>query len=82
MGKSSLLNRLAGEELAIVTAIPGTTRDSLRQAIHIDGVPLNIVDTAGLRDTQDELSAWVSHALGARSAGRMWCYCWSMRAPA
>ena len=55
VGKSSLLNRLAGEELAIVTAIPGTTRDSVRQAIHIDGVPLNIVDTAGLRDTQDEV---------------------------
>ena len=55
VGKSSLLNRLAGEELAIVTAIPGTTRDSVRQAIHIDGVPLNIVDTAGLRATQDEV---------------------------
>jgi len=55
VGKSSLLNRLAGEELAIVTAIPGTTRDSVRQAIHIEGVPLNIVDTAGLRDTQDEV---------------------------
>ena len=55
VGKSSLLNCLAGEELAIVTAIPGTTRDSVRQAIHIDGVPLNIVDTAGLRDTQDEV---------------------------
>jgi len=55
VGKSSLLNRLAGEELAMVTAIPGTTRDSVRQAIHIDGVPLNIVDTAGLRDTQDEI---------------------------
>ncbi|MGP1676590.1 MAG: tRNA uridine-5-carboxymethylaminomethyl(34) synthesis GTPase MnmE [Burkholderiales bacterium] len=55
VGKSSLLNRLAGEELAIVTAIPGTTRDSVRQVIQIDGVPLNIVDTAGLRDTQDEV---------------------------
>ena len=55
VGKSSLLNRLAGEELAIVTAIPGTTRDSVRQTIQIDGVPLNIVDTAGLRDTQDEV---------------------------
>jgi tRNA modification GTPase len=55
VGKSSLLNRLAGEELAIVTAIPGTTRDSVRQSIQIDGVPLNIVDTAGLRDTQDEV---------------------------
>ncbi len=55
VGKSSLLNRLAGEELAIVTAIPGTTRDSVRQAIQIEGVPLNIVDTAGLRDTLDEV---------------------------
>ena len=55
VGKSSLLNRLAGEELAIVTAIPGTTRDSVRQAIHINGVPLNIVDTAGLRETRDEV---------------------------
>jgi len=55
VGKSSLLNRLAGEELAIVTAVPGTTRDSVRQAIQIEGVPLNIVDTAGLRDTQDEV---------------------------
>ncbi|TSA18875.1 MAG: tRNA uridine-5-carboxymethylaminomethyl(34) synthesis GTPase MnmE [Betaproteobacteria bacterium] len=55
VGKSSLLNRLAGEELAIVTAVPGTTRDSVRQAINIEGVPLNIVDTAGLRDTQDEI---------------------------
>lgn len=55
VGKSSLLNRLAGEELAIVTAIPGTTRDSVRQAIQVEGVPLNIVDTAGLRETQDEV---------------------------
>lgn len=55
VGKSSLLNRLAGEELAIVTPMPGTTRDSVRQAIQLEGVPLNIVDTAGLRDTQDEV---------------------------
>ena len=55
VGKSSLLNCLAGEELAIVTAIPGTTRDSVRQAVQIDGVPLNIVDTAGLRETRDEV---------------------------
>ncbi|MBK5103463.1 MAG: tRNA uridine-5-carboxymethylaminomethyl(34) synthesis GTPase MnmE [Burkholderiales bacterium] len=55
VGKSSLLDRLAGEDLAIVTAIPGTTRDSVRQVIQLDGVPLNIVDTAGLRDTQDEV---------------------------
>jgi len=57
VGKSSLLNRLAGEELAIVTAIPGTTRDAVRQTIQIDGVPLNIIDTAGLRDTRDEIEA-------------------------
>jgi len=55
VGKSSLLNRLAGEELAIVTPVPGTTRDSVRQAIQIEGVPLNVVDTAGLRDTADEV---------------------------
>ncbi len=55
VGKSSLLNRLAGEELAIVTAIPGTTRDSVRQAIQIEGVPLNVVDTAGLRESRDEV---------------------------
>jgi tRNA modification GTPase len=55
VGKSSLLNRLAGEDLAIVTAIPGTTRDTVRQTIQIDGVPLNIVDTAGLREAHDEV---------------------------
>jgi len=55
MGKSSLLNALAGEDLAIVTAIPGATRDAIRQAIQIEGVPLNIIDTAGLRDTADEV---------------------------
>jgi tRNA modification GTPase len=54
VGKSSLLNRLAGEERAIVTAIPGTTRDALREAISIDGVPLVLVDTAGLRPAADE----------------------------
>lgn len=55
MGKSSLLNALAGEDLAIVTAIPGTTRDAIRQTISIQGVPLNIIDTAGLRETPDEV---------------------------
>ncbi len=55
VGKSSLLNRLAGEELAIVTPIPGTTRDALREAIQIEGVPLNLVDTAGLRESHDEV---------------------------
>jgi tRNA modification GTPase len=55
VGKSSLLNRLAGEELAIVTPIAGTTRDAVRQGIQIDGVPLVVVDTAGLRETDDEV---------------------------
>jgi len=55
VGKSSLLNRLAGEERAIVTAVPGTTRDALREPIHIQGVPLVLVDTAGLRTPADEL---------------------------
>jgi tRNA modification GTPase len=53
VGKSSILNRLAGEERAIVTPIAGTTRDSLREPIHIDGVPLVVVDTAGLRPASD-----------------------------
>jgi len=53
VGKSSLLNRLAGYEAAIVTATAGTTRDTVREAIQIEGVPLHIVDTAGLRDTDD-----------------------------
>ncbi len=53
VGKSSLLNRLAGEERAIVTPVPGTTRDALREAIQIDGVPLVLVDTAGLRVASD-----------------------------
>src|SRR5229473_3369577 len=57
VGKSSLLNRLAGEDLAIVTEIPGTTRDAVRQTIQIDGVPMNIIDTAGLRDTADKVEA-------------------------
>ncbi|MBI2380408.1 MAG: tRNA uridine-5-carboxymethylaminomethyl(34) synthesis GTPase MnmE [Gammaproteobacteria bacterium] len=52
-GKSSLLNALAGRESAIVTDIPGTTRDVLREHIHIDGMPLHIIDTAGLRESED-----------------------------
>jgi tRNA modification GTPase len=52
-GKSSLLNKLAGEEIAIVTDVPGTTRDVLRQQVHLDGLPLNLIDTAGLRTTVD-----------------------------
>lgn len=52
-GKSSLLNKLAGSESAIVTDVPGTTRDLLREHIQIDGLPLHIIDTAGLRISQD-----------------------------
>ncbi|HJW26739.1 MAG TPA: tRNA uridine-5-carboxymethylaminomethyl(34) synthesis GTPase MnmE [Rhodocyclaceae bacterium] len=55
VGKSSLLNRLAGDELAIVTPIAGTTRDALKSSIQIEGIPLHIIDTAGLRETEDEV---------------------------
>jgi tRNA modification GTPase len=56
-GKSSLLNRLAGYDAAIVTPVPGTTRDVLRERIEIDGLPLHILDTAGLRESPDEVEA-------------------------
>lgn len=55
VGKSSLLNQLAGFEAAIVTEVAGTTRDTLREAIQIEGVPLHIIDTAGLRETSDKV---------------------------
>ncbi len=55
VGKSSLLNRLAGDDLAIVTPVAGTTRDALRSTIQIEGIPLHIIDTAGLRETDDEV---------------------------
>ena len=56
VGKSSLLNALAGAELAIVTPVPGTTRDKVSETVQIEGVPLHITDTAGLRsDAQDEV---------------------------
>ena len=55
VGKSSLLNALAGAELAIVTPIPGTTRDKVSQTIQIEGVPLHVIDTAGLREAGDEV---------------------------
>lgn len=69
-GKSSLLNALAGKDSAIVTDIAGTTRDVLREYIHLDGMPLHIIDTAGLRDSPDKVEqigiarAWdeINHA--------------------
>jgi tRNA modification GTPase len=62
-GKSSLLNRLVGDDVAIVTDQPGTTRDVLRQHVNVDGLPLNLIDTAGLRATTD-----VAEAEGVRRA--------------
>lgn len=64
VGKSSLLNTLAGEEVAIVTAIAGTTRDRIKESIQIEGVPMHIIDTAGLRQTSDEVEA--------KGIGRTW----------
>jgi tRNA modification GTPase len=54
-GKSSLLNALAGHDAAIVTGIPGTTRDLLRERVDIDGLPIHVIDTAGLRDSRDAI---------------------------
>ena len=56
-GKSSLMNRLAGYDAAIVTDVPGTTRDVLRERIDIDGMPLHLIDTAGLREVRDVVEA-------------------------
>jgi len=55
VGKSSLLNCLAGDELAIVTAVPGTTRDLVHGRLQIEGIPLHVIDTAGLRETEDPI---------------------------
>ena len=55
VGKSSLLNRLAGDELSIVTSVAGTTRDVVRGTLQVEGIPLHIIDTAGLRATDDEV---------------------------
>jgi len=72
-GKSSLLNQLAGQDSAIVTDIPGTTRDLLREHIQIDGMPLHIIDTAGIRETRDKVeNEGVKRALQAmRTADRI-----------
>jgi tRNA modification GTPase len=56
-GKSSLLNALSGQDSAIVTEIPGTTRDVLRETIDLDGIPVHVADTAGIRETQDLIEA-------------------------
>ena len=53
VGKSSLLNQLVGEDRAIVTAVAGTTRDAIRSSVEVDGIPLHVIDTAGLRETSD-----------------------------
>ncbi|WP_227871392.1 tRNA uridine-5-carboxymethylaminomethyl(34) synthesis GTPase MnmE [Novimethylophilus kurashikiensis] len=55
VGKSSLMNQLAGQDIAIVTAIAGTTRDTIRSEIQLEGVPIHVIDTAGLRETVDEV---------------------------
>jgi len=68
VGKSSLLNALAGHDRAIVTAIPGTTRDLLREQLDIDGLPVTVIDTAGLRDSPDEIERE-----GIARAGREAC---------
>ena len=67
VGKSSLLNALAGADLAIVTPIPGTTRDRIGQTIELDGVPLHVVDTAGLRS-----DAQAADAVERIGIGRSW----------
>ena len=58
VGKSSLINQLAADDVAIVTSIAGTTRDTIKSSIQINGIPLHIVDTAGLRETEDEIEQY------------------------
>ena len=71
VGKSSLINRLCGDDVAIVTPIPGTTRDAIASDIEISGIPLTIIDTAGLRPTDDpDRDARHRAHLGRRAARR------------
>ena len=72
-GKSSLLNRLSGYDTAIVTNVPGTTRDALREHLSLDGLPVTVVDTAGLRDSSDpvELEGMRRAQLAAGTADRL-----------
>jgi tRNA modification GTPase len=72
VGKSSLLNALAGAELAIVTPIPGTTRDRVSETIQIEGVPLHVIDTAGLRADHEHAADEVERIGIGRSWGRSW----------
>jgi len=82
VGKSSLLNRLAGEELAIVTPIAGTTRDSVRQTIQTTVCRSASSTRRVCAILRTKLNASASHAPGARSERPTWCCCWSMRVPA
>ncbi len=68
VGKSSLLNQLSGKDIAIVTDIPGTTRDLLREHILIDGMPMHVIDTAGLRDSDDKVEQIGIHRAHAEIA--------------
>ena len=72
VGKSSLLNALAGAELAIVTPIPGTTRDRIAQTLQIDGVPLHVIDTAGLRDAGEGAGEAAIDEVEQLGMGRSW----------
>jgi hypothetical protein len=78
VGKSSLLNALAADERAIVSAVAGTTRDVLREQLRLDGVELTLVDTAGLRDSPDAIEAAHAPSLAAPT----WCWsCWMRASP-
>jgi tRNA modification GTPase len=79
-GKSSLLNRLAGDEIAIVTDLPGTTRDVLRQPLQLDGLTVNLIDTAGLRPTGCDRSRGRAPRPRRDVVRRTWC-CISSMAP-